>query len=117
MAMLMMMTMSEIRQVYIMHTLHIIRFALSVGVACAVVYLGCVFLMATASEQQVIAFFNSLLHGFDVEPVMQWEMAWWEMGIGVIQVFVLGWLFGALIASVYNVTAGWGPKAGDRKKG
>ena len=99
-----------------MHELSIIRFAFSVAVAVATVYISCVVLMMTTPEEQVTAFFNSLLHGLDVEPIMQWEMAWWEMGIGVIQVFILGWLFGALIASVYNVTAGWGRKAGDGKK-
>ena len=90
-----------------MHELSIGRFALSLGFAFAVVYLGCVLLMAIASEQQMVAFFNSLMHGLDVEPIMRWEMAWWEMIIGVIQIFVLGWFFGALIASTYNLAGRW----------
>ena len=33
---------------------------------------------------------------------MLWDMPWWEMVVGVLQVFILGWLFGALIAAFYN---------------
>ena len=86
-----------------MHELSIGRFALSLGLAAAMVYLGCATLMLIAPEPQVVAFFNSLMHGLDVEPIMRWEMAWWELIFGVIQTFVLAWLFGALIASIYNV--------------
>ena len=50
-----------------------------------------------------IQFFNSLMHGVDVTTIMRWDMPWWETILGVIEIFVLGWLFGALIACCYNV--------------
>ncbi len=30
-------------------------------------------------------------------------MPWWEMVIGVLEVFILGWLVGATVAVLYNV--------------
>ena len=35
---------------------------------------------------------------------MRWDMPWWEACVGVIEVFILGWLVGAVIAVLYNVT-------------
>lgn len=59
--------------------------------------------MLTVPKPAVIRFFNSLLHGWDVGPIMRWDMPWWEATIGVLEVFILGWLFGALLAVLYNV--------------
>ena len=42
------------------------------------------------------------MHGVDVTTIMRWDMPWWETILGVIEIFVLGWLFGALIACCYN---------------
>lgn len=30
-------------------------------------------------------------------------MPWWEMVVGVLEIFILGWLFGTIIAVFYNV--------------
>lgn len=86
-----------------MKELSVVRMGLSLGAALAVVYTGCVVLMTTLSPDQTVAFFNTLIHGIDVAPIMRWEMAWWEAIIGVVQTFILGWFFGALIASLYNL--------------
>ncbi len=36
-------------------------------------------------------------------PIMNWDMPWTEMIIGLPEVFILGGLTGAAIAALYNV--------------
>lgn len=92
------------------NTISIKRFGFALGATSALLYVGCVFVMLTVPQPAVVAFFNSMLHGWNVEPMMRWDMPWWEALIGVVEVFILGWLVGAVIASLYNVTAdGRGP--------
>lgn len=86
-----------------MHTLSILRFGFALATACALSYLGCVVVMMTVPQETTIRFFNSLMHGVDVRPIIRWEMPWWEVVLGIVEVFVLGWLFGAIVASIYNV--------------
>lgn len=78
------------------------RAGLALGSGCALAYLGCAFVMATVPKEAAIQFFNSILHGVDVTSILRWDMPWWEMIVGVLEVFILGWLFGAFMASVYN---------------
>jgi len=47
------------------------------------------------------------MHGVDVTSIMRWDMPWWETALGVIETFVLGWLFGGLIAGCYNTCEKW----------
>ena len=75
----------------------------AVGTCGAVLYVGCVFIMLAAPKDVVVRFFNSILHGWDVSPIMRWDMPWWEAAIGTFEMFILGWLIGALLAVVYNV--------------
>lgn len=88
-----------------MNRLSIPRFGFAVAVACAIAYLGCVFVMVTVPQDVAIRFFNSLMHGVDVTTIMRWDMPLWETVLGVVEIFVLGWLFGALIAGCYNCCA------------
>lgn len=67
-----------------------------------VFYIGCILTMATVARDQSITFFNSLLHGLDVTPVLRESVPPGEAILGIISTFVLGWLAGALIAGVYN---------------
>lgn len=85
-----------------MNKLSIPRFGFAVAVACTISYVGCVFVMMTVSQKVAIRFFNSLMHGVDVSPIMRWDMPVWETGLGIVEIFVLGWLFGAVIAGCYN---------------
>lgn len=87
------------------NTLSIKRLGFALGTTCALFYLGCVFVMLTVPQPAVVAFFNSILHGWDVQPIMRWDMPWWEAVVGVVEIFILGWLIGAVIAVLYNVTA------------
>ncbi len=42
------------------------------------------------------------MHGVDVTSIIRMGMALWEAAIGIIEIFILGWLTGAAIAGVYN---------------
>ena len=46
------------------------------------------------------------MHGLDIEPIVRWDMPWWEACVGVIEITILGWLIGALVAALYNLAAG-----------
>ena len=86
-------------------TISIKRMGFALGSTLALLYVGCVFVMLTVPKDAVVAFFNSIMHGWDVEPIMRWDMPWWEALIGVVEIFILGWLVGALLAVLYNLTA------------
>lgn len=88
-----------------MNTISVTRAGFALGTACALLYLGCVFVMLTVSKEAVVRFFNSILHGWDVTSIMRWDMPWWEAIIGVLEIFILGWLFGAIVAALYNLGA------------
>lgn len=87
-----------------MQHINIKKFALAWAVAGTVFYLGCIILMATVGREGAILFFNSLLHGLDISAVIRMDIHWIEALIGLVEMFILGWLFGALIASVYNIS-------------
>lgn len=87
-------------------TVSIRRLGFALGATSALLYLGCVFVMLTVPQPAVVAFFNSILHGWNVEPIMRWDMVWWEAAVGVVEVFILGWLIGSVIGVLYNVTGG-----------
>lgn len=91
-------------------TISVKRMGFAIGATAALLYVGCVFVMLTVPHDAVVAFFNSIMHGWDVEPIMRWDMPWWEAIFGVIEIFILGWLVGAVVAVFYNLTA-------DRKAG
>ncbi len=87
-----------------MATINIKKLGLSFGLTFAILYLGCVFVMSTVSRETAVFFFNSLLHGIDVDSVLRTSMPLYEMVIGIVEIFILGWLIGASIASIYNLS-------------
>lgn len=87
-----------------MQYINIKKFALAWGVAGTLFYLGCIILMTTVGRDGTIQFFNSLLHGLDTSAIIRMDVPWTEALIGLVEMFVLSWLFGALVASVYNAT-------------
>ena len=93
-----------------MHRLNIMRFGFALAMASALSYSGCVFVMMTVPQEVAVRFFNSIMHGVDVTPIMRWDMPWWETAVGVLEIFILGWLFGAVIAVFYNLGAGKGSR-------
>ncbi|MEO7305837.1 MAG: DUF5676 family membrane protein [Ferruginibacter sp.] len=83
-------------------TINVKKLGLAFGLTAALLYLGCMLVMATAGHDNSIKFFNSLLHGLDVSTIMRTSVPLWEAGMGIIQIFILGWLTGACIAGFYN---------------
>lgn len=87
-----------------MNLIDVKRFGLAVGTTLALLYLGCMFVMATAGKAATILFFNSLLHGIDVTSIIRIDMPLWEALMGLGETFVVGWLTGAAVAAIYNVS-------------
>ncbi len=88
-----------------MNTISPTRAGFALGGTLALFYLGCVFVMLTVPHDAVVRFFNSIMHGWNVEPIMRWDMPWWEAGVGVGETLILGWLAGALFSTLYNLGA------------
>ena len=85
-----------------MNSINIRKFGLAVGSAGVLLYLGCIILMLTVGREGTIQFFNSLLHGLEVSPIIRMSIPWWETLLGLVETFIIAWLFGASIASIYN---------------
>ena len=94
------------KEVNIMEAINIRRFGMAFGFTSALLYLGCAFVMWTVGKEASILFFNSLMHGIDVTSIIRTDMPWWEMAMGLVEIFILGWLTGAAIASIYNFGLG-----------
>lgn len=86
-----------------MEKLSIKRLGMAVGSTGAILYLGCILLMITVGREGTIWFFNSLLHGLDTSSIIRMNVPVWQALLGIVQTFILGWLIGAVIASVYNI--------------
>ena len=70
------------------------------------------FVMFTVPQETTVRFFNSLMHGVDLEPIMRWDVPLWESAMGMAQTLLLGWMFGALCAAVYNLSLSNSPSEG-----
>jgi uncharacterized protein DUF5676 len=78
------------------------KFGMSLGLTFALVYLGCALVVIIAGHEASISFFNTLLHGIDVSSIVRMDMPLWEALLGIVEIFILGWLIGACIAGFYN---------------
>ena len=87
-----------------MYRLNIKKFGLALGLTGALLYLGCILVMATVGREGTILFFNSLLHGLDTSTIIRMDIPLWEAGLGLAQTFIITWLIGACVAGFYNVT-------------
>ncbi len=85
-------------------TINVKKFGFAAGLTAALLYLGCIIVMATVGHDGTIKFFNSLLHGVDVSSIVRMNIPLWEACIGIVETFILGWLIGACIAAIYNST-------------
>ncbi len=85
-----------------MNRLNVKKFGFAMGLTAAILYAGCMIVLATAGQEGSIAFFNSLLHGLDTTSIIRIDVPIWEALIGIVQTFIIAWLTGALIAAFYN---------------
>jgi hypothetical protein len=79
------------------------RFGLACASAAGVFYLGCVFLMAVAGPDKLAFFFEGLFHGLNLRPILMESIDVWTTATGFVNTVILSWLFGALLAVVYNL--------------
>ncbi|MBP9855471.1 MAG: hypothetical protein KBD53_11445, partial [Candidatus Omnitrophica bacterium] len=68
-------------------------------------------------REQAITYFNTLVHGIDIGPILRTEMSVQSIIYGLIQIFILGWLVGASIASIYNLQICCSKTKGENKHG
>ena len=80
------------------------KFGLALALTFSLLYLGCVYLMAILGKEGTILFFNSLMHGIDVTPILRMDMPFLEIAMGFAGIFIMGWLVGATIAGIYNLS-------------
>ena len=85
-----------------MYQLNVKKLGFAFGLTGALIYLGCMIVMATAGQEGTIAFFNSLLHGLDTTNIIRMDVSLLEALFGIIQTFILWWLIGACIGGFYN---------------
>ncbi len=89
-----------------MNYINVKKFGFAVGATVGLLYLGCMLVMFIVGPGGTVLFFNSLLHGLDVSSIIRMDMPVWEAVIGLIEIFILGWLSGACVAAIYNATLG-----------
>mgnify|MGYP001792404515 CR=1 FL=1 len=87
------------------------RLGLAFSLTGVVFYLACILTMSTVPREKQIIFYNSLLHGLDVTPIMRMNVPLGEVLLGIISTFVLAWFAGAMVAGFYNWSAFSGRKA------
>jgi hypothetical protein len=87
-----------------MMTLNYKRLGLAFGLTGTVLYLGCMILMVILGKSGTVQFFNSILHGLDVESIILMKVDFGPALIGLVCTFIIGWIIGALVASFYNST-------------
>lgn len=76
---------------------------LAFGATGVVFYLGCMLTMATVSHDKAVVFFNSLLHGLGVGPILKTSVPVSRVVPGLVTIFILCWFAGVLIAGIYNL--------------
>ncbi len=87
-----------------MNTINIKKFGFAFGITGAILYLGCVIVMAAVGHDGAVKFFNSLLHGLDVSSIIRMQVSLGEALIGMVETFIIAWLIGASIACFYNIS-------------
>jgi len=88
------------------------RFGMACASAAGLFYLGCVLIMAVSGPQNLAFFFNGLFHGLDLRPILMEVVDIWATVTGFVNTVILSWLFGALVAVVYNLSVRFDPGGG-----
>ena len=89
-----------------MGVINVKKMGLALGLTLVVLRGGCIILFSVASHEQAVSFLRTLLCGVDVSPILTMGMSAQDIVYGLIQIFILGWLAGAFMASIYNLQTG-----------
>jgi len=81
------------------------NFGFAAGATAALLYVGCYLSVLLAGTDHAVRFFNNLFHGVDFSAIIRTD----DVGtlnaiLGLLQVFVMGWLVGACLAGIYNIS-------------
>ena len=74
------------------------------GATGLIFYLGCMLTMAIVPRESAVIFFNSLLHGLDVGPILRTSVPPAQVALGLATTCILSWFAGVLIAGIYNLS-------------
>lgn len=98
-----------------MNTINVKQFGFAFGMAGAILYIGCILVMATVGREGTVHFFNSFLHGLDTSSIIRMQVPWWEVLMGIAETFIISWLVGAAIAAFYNISGNFLSKSKNEK--
>lgn len=86
-----------------MNRLHVTKFGFAVGTTVALIYFSCILISLCIGNEAVAKFFGYLTHGFDFTSLVKSNpITISEAVIGIIEWFIIAWLFGSSIAVLYN---------------
>jgi len=77
------------------------KLGLSVGIAGAVLSVLCALLIALAPAF-TIGVFGAIFHGIDISQIANTTISFGGVILGIIDVFIIGYIFGWLVGSLYN---------------
>ena len=88
-----------------MNHINVKKFGFAVGTTIAIIYLGCIMVVSLMNIEIAASFFNSLMHGIDANSIIRkTPTPFLEALVGVVEWFIIGWLIGASIAAIYNIS-------------
>jgi hypothetical protein len=87
-----------------MNYISIKKLGFAFGATAALLYFGCALVMFILGHDSTVKLFNNLLHGIDVSSIIRMNISPVEEVLGIAQTFSLGWLTGACVAGIYNVS-------------
>lgn len=85
-----------------MKTINVKRFGFAVGSTLSFLYIGCVILVMTVGTTGAALFLRDIFHWIDISLIVREQVHAFELFSGIIEIFIIGWLTGATIASLYN---------------
>lgn len=87
-----------------MNHINIKQLGFAIGTTIVIIYIGCIAVVSLISTQDAVTFFNNLMHSIDTTTIIRkTPISFLEMIIGIVEWFIIGWLIGASIASIYNI--------------
>lgn len=82
--------------------MHVRATAAAFASTAIIFFVSTVVVMAVLPAETIKELSARLLYGFDLAPLLRPEVGITDRAISFAHVAVLGWFFGALVASVYN---------------
>ncbi len=78
-----------------------LRVGFALGIVSAIISLVCAILFAIAPEF-ILSLGNNLFHGLDLNQIAKNSISWGGVILGLIEVFIIGFIGGWLFGVIYN---------------